>query len=660
MRSRKRGSRQAIELLFILLVICGLAVVHAAAENWDISEIDGDGIDNDGDGYTDSDDTECGSYYEGYGNISVGGAGGTVFWVDATLADPGSPGSDPHSGTHADPCTLRKALDGSNRVIKFATAGTITLNSNLYVRGSNLTIDGFTSPSPGVTITQTHSTHGTLNFVPRNNVAGHDYIVNHLRCDGLYDESQDHTVGWAVISTDADNGGSSLSKMIFDHLTVRDLQDKFTLWGKVDSVTLSNTLFYRSVLATLVSFYGAPYDLLKTDISFHHNVWAENGERNPQLRGWIRNFDYVNNVIFHWGYFDGWGYGVRIKNNWGGDEEEIFGNFVNNYFYTRWTQASWALVYGGSPGRDGYDNGPPSPLPQGTVYTGSDMGELWVAGNILPVSNQDQYSTIPGPIPVPAWAQVTTIPAAQLYTTVPQVGMQYKDVRDQGVIDRVMAEIAPDVAVVNREIFYNNSAFDGNDPSANAADDAAVATDKTALLPGGTATFANYTSYSRGINGIMVDVDALSVAPAASDFQFKVGNDSAPGGWAAAPAPTSITVRAGAGSGGSSRITIIWADNDIANQWLEVTVKTSLGIAGPDVFYFGNAIGETGNSPTDAKITPTDQVGVRNNPHTGGNPAAVNDAYDFNRDTLVGPTDEIICRNNGRNSQTALQLITVP
>ena len=37
-------------------------------------------------------------------------------------------------------------------------------------------------------------------------------------------------------------------------------------------------------------------------------------------------------------------------------------------------------------------------------------------------------------------------------------------------------------------------------------DDAAIATDKTALLPGETASLANYTSYSRGINGIMVDL----------------------------------------------------------------------------------------------------------------------------------------------------------
>ena len=219
--------------------------------------------------------------------------------------------------------------------------------------------------------------------------------------------------------------------------------------------------------------------------------------------------------------------------------------------------------------------------------------------------------------------------------------------------------------VVARHIFYNNSAFDGNDPAANVADDGAIAPDKTALLPGQTATFANYTSYSRGINGIMIDIAGLPGTPTAADFEFKVGNDNNPSNWAAGPAPSSITVRRGAGVNGSDRITIIWADGAIKKQWLQVTVKPTVatGLTEPDVFYFGNAIGETGNSTTDARVTPTDEIGARNNPHTIGGPtgpAGIDDVYDFNRDRKVGPTDEIIARNNGTNSMTALKLITVP
>ena len=212
---------------------------------------------------------------------------------------------------------------------------------------------------------------------------------------------------------------------------------------------------------------------------------------------------------------------------------------------------------------------------------------------------------------------------------------------------------APTPTVMGRHVFYNNSAWDGNDPAANAADDAAIATDKTALVNGQVATYANYTSFSKGINGIIVDATVTGGTASASDFTFKVGNDSTPSGWSAGPAPASVTIRPGEGDSGSDRITVIWADGAIVGQWLEVTYIPAL-----DVFYFGNAIGETGNPATDAQVTPTDEVYVRNNPATlAVSSASIENAWDFNRDKKVGPTDMIICRNNGTNSSTALQLI---
>jgi len=221
---------------------------------------------------------------------------------------------------------------------------------------------------------------------------------------------------------------------------------------------------------------------------------------------------------------------------------------------------------------------------------------------------------------------------------------------------------ALDVAtVVGRHIFYNDSAFDGNDPAANADDDEAIAVDKQALRDGQVATFANYTSYARGINGVMVDIQGLAAPPSAADFEFCTGNDNDPDTWVAAPAPTSITVRTGAGVDGSDRVTIIWPDNAIEKTWLRVTVKetVSTGLGEPDVFYFGNAIGETGNSAADARVSPTDAIACRNNPHSEQNPAGIADVYDFDRDTHVGPTDQILCRNNGTNAASALRLINL-
>ena len=228
----------------------------------------------------------------------------------------------------------------------------------------------------------------------------------------------------------------------------------------------------------------------------------------------------------------------------------------------------------------------------------------------------------------------------------------------------VMGGVVPveDAAVVGRHVFYNRSTFDGNDPLPNAGDDAAIAPDKVALLPDQTAMSANYTSYSRGINGIMIDIAGLAGTPTAADFEFKVGNSNDPDTWATAPAPASITVRFGEGTDGGDRVTLIWDDNAIQKSWLQVTVKATAntGLAEDDVFYFGNAIGETGNSEAEALVNANDVVGTRDNPHGPFNRAMIDDAYDFNRDRLVNATDVILARDNQTSPFTMLKLITVP
>ena len=220
---------------------------------------------------------------------------------------------------------------------------------------------------------------------------------------------------------------------------------------------------------------------------------------------------------------------------------------------------------------------------------------------------------------------------------------------------------ALETAVEGRHLFYNNSVFDGKDPNPGTADDAALAVDKTALLPDNTATFANYSSYSRGINGIMVDISNLPGVPTAADFRFKVGDDNDPDGWVDAPVP-SITVRDDVGTNGSDRVTIIWQDNAIDRQWLQVTVldTTPTGLDQPDVFYFGNAIGDSGNSAANARVNAIDMLMARNNPHPFADPVAVDFPHDFNRDRLVNAFDMLIARNNQTHFLNALGLIGVP
>jgi hypothetical protein len=214
---------------------------------------------------------------------------------------------------------------------------------------------------------------------------------------------------------------------------------------------------------------------------------------------------------------------------------------------------------------------------------------------------------------------------------------------------------ADPATVVGRHVFYNNSFFDGWNAAANSGDDAAIATDKQALLRGQTAGFINYTNYSRGLNGIIIDVADLAGTPRASDFTFRVG-PRLDGQWQTAPAPRSVSVRPAAGVGGSSRITVTWADGAIRGTWLEVTVRATAatGLTTADVFLFGNAIGEVGNTSVDAIVSTQDVQLIAANQTAS---AARDNRYDINRDGRVNSVDRSLASLNRTSSRTALPLL---
>ncbi len=241
----------------------------------------------------------------------------------------------------------------------------------------------------------------------------------------------------------------------------------------------------------------------------------------------------------------------------------------------------------------------------------------------------------------------------------------------------------------DRRVFYNNSFYDAATTACSnlvgqpCNDNTAIATDKAALNSGGTATTANYISYSRSINGLMIDVtpgpgcSPLPAGPlAATNFEFRIANSLNLGAYVLAAAPISIDVTPGGGTGGSDRIKIIWANNAIPNtRWLRVLVRSnasggSIDLSGDNIFYYGVAMGESLTpTATRAIVSSTDEIGARNNPHNSLNrvPVATNSTYavanapdaryDYDKSSIVSSTDEIISRNNPTNSLNALLLL---
>ena len=198
-----------------------------------------------------------------------------------------------------------------------------------------------------------------------------------------------------------------------------------------------------------------------------------------------------------------------------------------------------------------------------------------------------------------------------------------------------------------------------DDPSSAGAFD--IATDKQPLFPGEAATFANYTSDVRGIRRLVIDLAGRSNASAllASDFQFRMGNDSHFTNAAAAPLPF-ITTRNHAGDDGSDRVTLTWEPADLRNTWLEVTIHPTrrTELSGSDVFYFGNAVGETGDSLRHAVVNVVDEDLVRQ--HAGSGRGNVDARFDFNRDHWVDGSDVAIARDFRTNFATSLALIAPP
>ncbi len=230
---------------------------------------------------------------------------------------------------------------------------------------------------------------------------------------------------------------------------------------------------------------------------------------------------------------------------------------------------------------------------------------------------------------------------------------------------------------VGEYLFYDHSSGWDNviGPAAVASsDNRAIDPTKVPYLGTSHASGASLDGYTLGINGVMIDLTphsgtnnhaSLTLANLANDFSFKVSNSSLtsaqfnnPAGfWTAAPAPNGMTVRLGGGAGGSDRVEITWADGAIKNQWLEVTAKasTDTGLGSPVTFFFGNLIGDTGdsNSTNVALVAGTDEIDMRL--YSGAVPNPVYQAYDVTKDRAVDANDQLAARNN----QTSIRIPTI-
>jgi len=220
--------------------------------------------------------------------------------------------------------------------------------------------------------------------------------------------------------------------------------------------------------------------------------------------------------------------------------------------------------------------------------------------------------------------------------------------------------------VGNAYLFYFGSAkFDAGSTTPNVTTDfGAVATDKSALLPNGVASFNNVSSYSLGLNGLLIDFPNMlpGTQLTAADFSFSTGTSGST--WTtltAAQLLNKLTIVMGTDpTTHQVAADVTFTNNFIQNTWLRVTVlhNSNTKLAADTVFYYGNLIGSTGVSISGGKLrTQQADVTAIQNKVLPTN-VAITNLYDIDRSGKVQQPDVTAAQNNVL--PTGLTLFTAP
>jgi pectate lyase len=219
--------------------------------------------------------------------------------------------------------SLRDAVSQGNRCVVFDLGGTINLSSELFVIGANTTIDGFTAPSPGITVRN-------YSVVMHGNNGASNIIIRGIRSrDAFQIAGGNPSFGFIAIA--------GVSNIVLDHCSIQGYgKDGFAVTDSVHDVTIQWCIVVDGApnnpvtCPTCSSKSGiVKYDT--TRVSVHHNLFFAGDARHPHV-GWSDVLttnpsevvaDVRNNLI--WGY------------TWVGTEVRAYGNanIVNNYYYSQ-------------------------------------------------------------------------------------------------------------------------------------------------------------------------------------------------------------------------------------------------------------------------------------------------------------------------------------
>ncbi len=304
--------------------------------------------------------------------------------------------------------SFRDAVSTGCRYVVFDVSGSIDLTSTLRISESYITIDGSTASSPGITLNVPGQ---RLVLEARSSVAVHDIIINNIRAvgNGIKTETKDI---WELDGS----SGAPIYNIILDHLTMTASSDgSVDMYGDVYNITLSNSLLTDN----LVSQHYSESSTSRDGISVYRNVYARNNERQPKIRYQTTRVDYVNNVVYGWGWIEGGAAGLTLQI--GGSQYTPSGNIENNIHHYV------AGLHGSEDDALFID---------GTLY-----GDWYFSGNRWPAGENDNVSTS-AQVAIPAEYKVIRLAVSSLAdNVVPCVGTHFATAAERQLLSTISLAI---------------------------------------------------------------------------------------------------------------------------------------------------------------------------------------------------------------------------